>query len=192
MDKLTLGIAFGVYLILPIGNVFRALLIGLNVLEVGCKNGEPTPPASIYAYGGPILYLVLQVIALLLIIVWIEGDIALFRRKGHTAVAIDTEKDSTTISDEVKGEGIRVENAETDLLRALHLSKSFGSNKAVDDVTFGLPESDVMALIGPNGAGKSTLVNLIQSELSPDKGKILLQGEDARTRSAQRYLGGKT
>ncbi|KAM5356058.1 hypothetical protein ACJ41O_002704 [Fusarium nematophilum] len=191
MDKLTLGIAFGVYLILPIGNVFRAMLIGLNVLEVGCKDGEPTSPASIYGYGGPILYLALQVMVLLLIIIWIEGDIALFRSKGGRAASpIDTEKGAHgTTSEEVKAEESRVEDAESDLLRALHLSKSFKSNKAVDDVSFGLPQGDVMALIGPNGAGKSTLVNLIQSELSPDAGKVLLRGQDARTRSAQKYLG---
>lgn len=192
MDKLTLGIAFGVYLILPIGNVFRAMLIGLNVLEVGCKDGEPTPPASIYGYGGPILYLVLQVIVLLLIIIWIEGDIALFRRRGgRSASHSDTEKHArSAASDEVKAEALRVEDSDSDLLRALHLSKTFGSNRAVDDVSFGLPQSDVMALIGPNGAGKSTLVNLIQSELSADAGKVLLRGQDARTRSAQKYLGG--
>ncbi|KAL6357950.1 hypothetical protein LRP88_08129 [Fusarium phalaenopsidis] len=191
MDKLTLGIAFGVYLILPIGNVFRAMLIGLNVLEVGCKDGEPTPPASIYGYGGPILYLVLQIIVLLLVIIWIEGDIALFRRKGGRSTSpFDAEKDArSAVSDEVKAEALRVEDSDSDLLRALHLSKTFGSNKAVDDVSFGLPQSDVMALIGPNGAGKSTLVNLIQSELSADAGKVLLRGEDARTRSAQKYLG---
>ncbi|KAH6997790.1 hypothetical protein BKA56DRAFT_536741 [Ilyonectria sp. MPI-CAGE-AT-0026] len=191
MDKLTLGIAFGVYLILPIGNVFRALLIGLNVLEVGCKGGEHTPAASIYGYGGPILYLVLQVIVLLAIIIWIEGDLALFHRKGtKTTMFVDSEKSPSAVtSSEVKEEETRAENTDSDLLRALHLSKAFGSNQAVDDVTFGLPESDVMALIGPNGAGKSTLVNLIQSELAADHGKVLLRGENARTRSAQKYLG---
>lgn len=193
MDKLTLGIAFGVYLILPIGNVFRALLIGLNALEVGCKDGEHTPAASIYGYGGPILYLVLQVIVLLAIIIWIEGDLALFHRKGtKTTMFVDSEKSPSAVtSSEVKEEETRAENTDSDLLRALHLSKAFGSNQAVDDVTFGLPESDVMALIGPNGAGKSTLVNLIQSELAADNGKVLLRGENARTRSAQKYLGGK-
>lgn len=191
MDKITLGITYGLNLILPIGNMFRALLLGLNVLQVGCKDGQNTLPGSIYAYGGPILYLVVQVAVLLLVIVWIEGDLALFRRKGKMTRRQDSEKDATALSEEVEAERVRVENSESDLLRALHVSKSFGSNKAVDDVTLGLPESDVMALIGPNGAGKSTLVNLVQSELSADHGRILLKGEDARTRGAQRFLGGK-
>lgn len=192
MDSITLGISFGLYLFLPIGNVFRALLLGLNVLQVGCKDGKHIPPGSIYAYGAPILYLVIQIAVLLLIIVWIEGDIALFRRKGRIPQTHHPEKGIAMKTGEVEAERARVENTETDLLRALHLDKSFGSNQAVDDVTLGLPQSEVLALIGPNGAGKSTLVNMIQSELSPDHGRILLKGEDSRTRSAQKYLGGKT
>jgi len=178
---------------LPAGNVFRALLLGMNVMQVGCRDGRPISPGSIYAYGGPILYLVLQAVALLLLVIWVEGDIALCRRKGApTARSNDAEKPAAAArSDQAESEASRVENTETDLLRVLHVSKSFGHNKAVDDVTLGLPESDVMALIGPNGAGKSTLVNLIQSGLSPDSGRVLLKGGDARTRSAQKHLGGE-
>lgn len=191
MDSITLGITFGLYLILPIGNVFRALLLGFNVLQVGCKDGEHVAAGAIYAYGSPILYLVLQIGVLLVIIIWIEGDLALFRRKGRSPLRDPLGKGVALKATEVEAERARTENSDTDLLRALHLDKSFGSNQAVDDVTLGLPQSDVMALIGPNGAGKSTLVNMIQSELSPDHGRILLKGEDSRTRSAQRYLGGK-
>ncbi|KAJ6445819.1 putative PWI domain mRNA processing protein [Purpureocillium lavendulum] len=196
MDPVALGVTYGLNIILPVGNMFRTMLLGLNVGQVGCKDGAPTPPSSIYAYGGPILYLVIQVAALLLLIIWIEGDIALFRRGGGDATEEasrqheDSEKHAAaTRSDPVESETIRVENAETDLLRVLHVSKSFKHNTAVDNVTFGLSKSDVTALLGPNGAGKSTLVNLIQSELSPDSGRVLLMGEDARTRSAQKHLG---
>lgn len=150
-------------------------------------------PSLIYGFGGPIIYLILQVTVLLAIIIWIEGDVVLFRRKvDKVAESFDREKDASyPTSDEVKSEELRVEGAESDLLRALHLSKSFGINQAVDNITFGLPRSDFMALIGSNGAGKSTLVNMVQSELSPDTGHVLLRDEDARTRSAQKYLGGK-
>lgn len=192
MDSITLGITFGLNIILPIGNVFRASMLALNVVQVRCKDGFPTATGSIYSFGSPILYLVLQIAILLLIIVWVEGDLALFRRNKATGLEKDSEKRIGNVTDDVETEILRVENSDDDFLRALHLSKSFGSNKAVDDVTLGLPESDVLALIGPNGAGKSTLVNLIQSELSPDNGKVLLRGEDSRTRSAQRHLGGKS
>ena len=196
VETVTNGITFGLNLILPIGNVFRAVLLGANVSKVGCRNGDYTAPHSIYAYGGPILYLCIQVAVLLTVIIWIEGDLALFRRKGSKAVAKASERDvemkqnpSMTSSAEVIAEKHRVEHSEDDLLRIMSLYKSFGSNHAVQNVTLGLPQNDVMALLGPNGAGKSTLVNMIQSELSPDHGRILLQGEDSRTRSAQRYLG---
>lgn len=202
MDTLTLAIFFSVYIFLPVGNVFRALLIGLNVLEAGCRNNQPTMPGSIYGYGGPILYLVLQIMILFGILIWIEqGHVDLFgccrrrRHKNHKSNKPESEEKEEDIglsSEEVKREQVRVESTETDLLRALHLTKSFGTNKAINDISFGLPEGDVMALIGPNGAGKSTLVNLIQSELTPDRGSILLRGEDAQTRSAQKYLGGKS
>lgn len=133
---------------------------------------------------------------LLAIIIWIEGDIAFFRRKGAKAVSkaaardVEMKQNPGAISSaEVLAEKDRVEQSDDDLLRILSLDKSFGSNHAVQNVSLGLPQNDVMALLGPNGAGKSTLVNMIQSELSSDHGRILLQGEDSRTRSAQRYLG---
>lgn len=131
-------------------------------------------------------------IVLLLLIIWLEGDLAFFRRTTPSSIrVVDGEKATGMRSDEVKGEAARVEETESDLLRAIRVDKSFGSNHAVDRVSFGLPQSDVLALIGPNGAGKSTLVNMITSELSCDGGQILLKGEDARTRGAQKYLGGE-
>lgn len=155
------------------------------------------PPGDINAYGGPILYLCIQIIVLLLVIVWIEGDIALFRRGPNKAAAASTKtpwKDGNKmemvpLSAEVAAEKHRVEAASTDLVRVLNVSKSFGSTHAVQNVTFGVPAGDVMALLGPNGAGKSTLVNMMQAELAPDHGQVLLHSGDARTRSAQRHLG---
>lgn len=191
MDAVTLGITFGLNIILPIGNVFRAAMLGLNVLQVGCRDGVHTPPTSIYAYGSPILYLVIQVVVLLFLIIWIEGDLSLFRRNGLPVVKHDDEKAGAVRTIEVQAEKDRVEKSEDDFLRILSLDKSFGSNHAVNDVSLGISKSEVLALIGPNGAGKSTLVNMIQSELSPDHGKILLCGEDSRTRSAQKFLGSK-
>lgn len=192
MDSITLGITFGLNIILPIGNVFRAAMLALNVVQVRCRDGFSTATGSLYSFGSPILYLAIQVGVLLMIIVWLEGGTALFRRNKATGLGRDSEKRIGNISDDVESEVLRVENSGEDFLRALHISKSFGSNKALDDVTLGLPESDVLALIGPNGAGKSTLVNLIQSELYPDNGEVLLRGEDSRSRSAQRHVGGES
>lgn len=62
------------------------------------------------------------------------------------------------------------------LLRIEHLSKSFDGVKAVHDVSFSLEAGRLLALIGPNGAGKSTCFNMINGQLRPDAGSILLDG----------------
>jgi len=56
------------------------------------------------------------------------------------------------------------------------LRKSFGGIRAVDDVSFDVDEGKFLALIGPNGAGKSTCFNMINGQLLPDGGDILLAG----------------
>ena len=60
------------------------------------------------------------------------------------------------------------------LLSVRHLCKSFGGVRAVDDVSFELAQGEFLALIGPNGAGKSTCFNIINGQLRPDDGDVLL------------------
>jgi len=48
----------------------------------------------------------------------------------------------------------RVEKSPDSALRVLHLTKSFGSNTAVDNVSFSIQKSECFSLLGPNGAGK--------------------------------------
>ncbi|HXD45581.1 MAG TPA: ABC transporter ATP-binding protein [Pseudolabrys sp.] len=57
------------------------------------------------------------------------------------------------------------------------LSKSFGGVHAVRDVSFAIGRGEFLAMIGPNGAGKSTCFNMINGQLAPDDGDILLDGE---------------
>jgi branched-chain amino acid transport system ATP-binding protein len=64
------------------------------------------------------------------------------------------------------------------LLVVEHLAKSFGGLRAVDDVSFSLKAGELLALIGPNGAGKSTCFNMVNGQLSPDAGRVLLDGVD--------------
>ncbi|MBV9522121.1 MAG: ABC transporter ATP-binding protein [Alphaproteobacteria bacterium] len=66
----------------------------------------------------------------------------------------------------------------TALLQIRHLTRSFGGVRAVDDVSFDLGRGELLALIGPNGAGKSTCFNMINGQLRPDAGEILLDGEN--------------
>src|SRR3984957_10494986 len=52
------------------------------------------------------------------------------------------------------------------------LSKGFGDNLLIDDLTFKLPAGGIVGIIGPNGAGKTTLFRMITEQDKPDKGTI--------------------
>ncbi|KAI2619297.1 P-loop containing nucleoside triphosphate hydrolase protein [Hypoxylon sp. NC1633] len=92
---------------------------------------------------------------------------------------------------DVEAETARVATSESDLLRALHVSKNFGSNVAVEDVSLGLREGEILALLGPNGAGKTTMINMIRGDLTPSSGRIYLEGVDVlrNTWLPQKHLG---
>ena len=62
------------------------------------------------------------------------------------------------------------------ILEVQNLYKSFGGVKAVHNVSFELAEGQLLAMIGPNGAGKSTCFNLINGQLRPDHGSIIIMG----------------
>lgn len=66
----------------------------------------------------------------------------------------------------------------TALLQVRHLAKSFGGVQALSDVSFDLPQGQLLALIGPNGAGKSTCFNIINGQHKPNAGSVLLDGEE--------------
>lgn len=61
-------------------------------------------------------------------------------------------------------------------LEVQHLSKSFDSLKAVDDVSFTIPEGSVFGLIGRNGAGKTTTIRMMMNIYLPDSGEVILRG----------------
>lgn len=64
------------------------------------------------------------------------------------------------------------------LLAVDHLTMRFGGLVAVNDVSFRVAKGGITALIGPNGAGKSTLFNCINGLLTPDEGRVYLDGAD--------------
>jgi branched-chain amino acid transport system ATP-binding protein len=63
------------------------------------------------------------------------------------------------------------------MLSAQSLTKSFGGNRAVDDVSFTLKDGTITGLIGPNGAGKTTLFNCVAGLHAPSSGELRLEGE---------------
>lgn len=72
-----------------------------------------------------------------------------------------------------------------------HLSRLFGHQKAVEDLTFQIPSAQVVGLLGPNGAGKSTTMKMLTSYLAPSSGKARICGHDVvdNALESRRMLG---
>lgn len=66
----------------------------------------------------------------------------------------------------------------TPLLSVVDAHKAYGGVQAARAVSFTIARGELVALIGPNGAGKSTTFGLIGGQVRPDRGRILLDGED--------------
>jgi len=62
------------------------------------------------------------------------------------------------------------------LLAVEGISKSFRGLRAVQDVSFEVPQGEIVALIGPNGAGKTTCFNMIAGVFRPDAGRVTFAG----------------
>ena len=79
------------------------------------------------------------------------------------------------------------------LLEAKSLVRSFGERRVVDEVSLALEQGQVLGLLGPNGAGKTTTFRMIAGLLKPDRGSVLIDGEDVTKmplyRRASRGLG---
>jgi branched-chain amino acid transport system ATP-binding protein len=62
------------------------------------------------------------------------------------------------------------------ILEVRGLSKAYGGVQALRGVDFGVDAGELVGMIGPNGAGKTTCFNLLNGQLAPDSGEILLEG----------------
>ncbi len=62
------------------------------------------------------------------------------------------------------------------MIEVSHLTKKFGSNVALDDVSFKVEKGEIVGFLGPNGAGKSTTMNIITGCLSSTSGDVFVGG----------------
>lgn len=73
------------------------------------------------------------------------------------------------------------------MLEIKNVSKSFGSNKAVNNISISLPANKIFGLLGPNGAGKTTLIRMITGIILPDSGNIELS--NIKREDFSKYIG---
>ncbi|XXX82482.1 ABC transporter ATP-binding protein [Sorangium sp. So ce134] len=64
------------------------------------------------------------------------------------------------------------------LFEAIHLSKRFGDRVVLEDITLSFEQGQLSGIMGPNGAGKSTCFNVLTGHFPPDRGRVLLDGQD--------------
>ena len=65
-------------------------------------------------------------------------------------------------------------------LKVTHLTKCYGSQKAVDDISFELAAGEIVGFLGPNGAGKSTTMKMVTGYLAPTFGEVHVNGVNVR------------
>ncbi|MDD6490095.1 MAG: ATP-binding cassette domain-containing protein [Clostridia bacterium] len=64
------------------------------------------------------------------------------------------------------------------MIQVENLTKKYGKNVALDNVSFSLEDGDILGFLGPNGAGKSTTMNIITGYISSDSGVVKIDGID--------------
>ncbi len=69
------------------------------------------------------------------------------------------------------------------IIHTEHLSRYFGTVKAVDDLSLEVPEGIVFGFLGPNGAGKTTTIHLLLGLLEPTQGVARVMGYDSRSQA---------
>ncbi|WP_228852464.1 gliding motility-associated ABC transporter ATP-binding subunit GldA [Aegicerativicinus sediminis] len=76
-------------------------------------------------------------------------------------------------------------------IKVEHLSKIYGSQKALDDVTFEIDKGEIVGFLGPNGAGKSTMMKILTTYLEPTEGLAYVNDVNVETdqRKVQKSIG---
>ena len=68
-------------------------------------------------------------------------------------------------------------------IQITHLSKQYGTQRAVDSISFSVSPGEIVGFLGPNGAGKSTTMKIATGYLAPTGGTVLVNGHDVQTDS---------
>ncbi|MBS6466896.1 MAG: ABC transporter ATP-binding protein [Clostridium sp.] len=64
------------------------------------------------------------------------------------------------------------------ILQAEHITKAYGDNQVLQDISIHLEEGELVCVLGVSGVGKTTLFNILSGLVLPDRGQILLENED--------------
>jgi ABC-2 type transport system ATP-binding protein len=72
-----------------------------------------------------------------------------------------------------------------------NITKSYGAQKALDNVSFSVKNGEIVGFLGPNGAGKSTLMKILTTYISSDEGNASVNGNDVVTsqKAVQKSVG---
>ena len=77
------------------------------------------------------------------------------------------------------------------MIEVRSVQKRFGDVVAVDDVSFVADDGRITAVLGPNGAGKTTTLRMVTALITPDRGSVVIDGQDlaADVAAARRRIG---
>ena len=182
----------GLGLIVPAGNLARALFIGMNTFDVLCGkygDADTSYPFAYVRYGGVYANLIYQIIFLVLALGLSEyGSADWFRplffwrrrlpaRLHHNIY--DGGQGSFDNRQDIMLEQHKATNKSRNsepILTVDRISKHFGRTFAAQNVSLSISANETLALLGGNGAGKTAVINMIRGELNPDFGDIYVNG----------------
>lgn len=77
------------------------------------------------------------------------------------------------------------------MIEVKNVTKTYGSFKAVDNISFTINDGEIVGLLGPNGAGKSTTMNMITGFIEPTEGEIIINSYDIlkKSKNAKKQIG---
>ncbi len=96
------------------------------------------------------------------------------RRLGELHALRDQRRTARAAQGNVRLEASEAQTSGKLVIEAMNISKAYGDNVVVRDLSLRVARGDRIGLVGPNGAGKTTLINLLTGALKPDSGKVKL------------------